>query len=334
MVVDYQAHWYPPAYLDSILGRGAFPHSVRVGDSYGYEGRMGDRRVLERRFFDLDIQLADMDEHGIDVMVCSPNLVGEVTALPLAEARETAALLNEEMARVQRELPDRFVGLAMLPMQDAEAAIEALDTAVVRLGLRGVCILSHIDGKPIASTETLPIYRRIAELDVPVFLHPANRSSGFHEGEVRPIENGLNWVYDTSKAALSLIFSGTLDACPGLTIVHPHTGGILPYVIGRIASTARPAPTTLEQPPETELTADRYLRERFYADSVNPTPGALGLAIAAYGLERILLATDYPWQARGPMLADVRSNTDEVQERMIFHENALPGLVPAPAERG
>src|ERR1019366_7264223 len=97
-----------------------------------------------------------------------------------------AQLLNEEMARAQRELPNRFVGLAMLPMQDADAAIEALDTAILSLGLRGVCILSHIDGKPIASSETLPIYRRIAELGAPVFLHPANRSSGFHEGEIRP----------------------------------------------------------------------------------------------------------------------------------------------------
>ena len=329
MVVDYQTHWYPVAYLDSILGRSAYPHTERVGDSYGYEGRMGDRRVLDARFFDLELQLADMDEHGIDVMVCSPNLVGEVTALPLVEARETAQLLNEEMARAQRELPSRFVGVAMLPMQDAEAAIEALDVAVLHLGLRAVCILSHIDGRSIASAETLPIYRRIAELGVPVFLHPANRSSIFREGDVRPIENGLNWVYDTSKAALSLIFSGTLDACPGLTIVHPHTGGILPYVIDRIASTARPTGTTVEQPPETALPPDRYLRERFYADTVNPTPGALGLAISAYGLERVLLATDYPWQPRAPMLADVRANTDELQERKIFHENALPGLIPA-----
>jgi predicted TIM-barrel fold metal-dependent hydrolase len=327
MVVDYQTHWYPPAYLDSIRGRAAYPHTELVGGVYSYEGRMGDRRLLDRRFFDLEVALADMDEHGIDVMVCSPNLVGEVTALPLAEARETAQLLNEEMARAQRELPDRFVGLAMLPMQDADAAIEALDTAIVKLGLRGVCILSHIDGQSIASTETLPIYRRIAQLGVPVFLHPANRSRDFREGEVRPIENGLNWVYDTSRAALSLIFSGTLDACPGLTIVHPHTGGILPYVIGRIAATAQATGTTVEQPPETARSPESYLRENFYADSVNPTSGALQLAIAAYGLDRILLATDYPWQPREPRLADVSANTDAAQERAIFHENAPPGLV-------
>jgi predicted TIM-barrel fold metal-dependent hydrolase len=332
MVVDYQTHWYPSAYLDSIVGRSAYPHTEIVESGYLYEGANGDHRVLDRRFFDLEPQLADMDEHGIDVMVCSPNLVGEVTMLPLEEARETAQLLNEEMARAQRELPGRFVGLAMLPMQDAGAAIETLDDAVLRLGLSGVCILSHIAGRPIAAPETLPIYRRIAELGVPVFLHPANRSSLFHDGEVRPIENGLNWVVDTSRAALSLMLTGTLDACPGLAVVHPHTGGVLPYVISRIAATARPTGTTVEQPPATERSPEQYLRERFYADTVNPTAGALALAISAYGLERILLATDYPWQPRGPRLADVHANADEAQVQAIFHENVPAGLrLPAVA---
>src|ERR1700730_15377161 len=112
MVVDYQTHWYPPAYLDSIRGRSAHPRTRIVAGGYRYEGPNGDDRVLDRRFFDLELQLADMDEHGIDVMVCSPNLVGEVTVLPLAEARETAQLVNEEMARAQREFAGRFVGLA------------------------------------------------------------------------------------------------------------------------------------------------------------------------------------------------------------------------------
>lgn len=326
MVVDYQTHWYPSAYLDSIRRRSSYPRTETVEGGYLYEGQNGDHRVLDRRFFDLELHFEDMDNHGIDVMVCSPNLVGEVTTLPLEEARETAQLLNEEIARAQREHPDRFVGLAMLPMQDADAAIEVLNDAVLRLGLSGVCILSHIAGRPIAEPETLPIYRRIAELGVPVFLHPANRSAAFRPGEVRPIENGLNWVVDTSKAALSLILTGTLDACPTLAVVHPHTGGVLPYVISRIAATARPTGTTVERPPTTELSPERYLRERFYADSVNPTAGALGLAIAAYGPERILLATDYPWQPRGPRLADVHANADDAQARAIFHENMPVGL--------
>jgi aminocarboxymuconate-semialdehyde decarboxylase len=326
MVVDYQTHWYPSAYLDSIRARSAYPRTEIVEGGYLYEGPNDDRRVLDRRFFDLEPQLADMDEHGIDVMVCSPNLVGEVTMLPLAEARETAQLLNEEMARAQRELAGRFVGLAMLPMQDADAAIEALEHAVLRLDLSGVCILSHIAGRPIASAATLPIYRRIAELGVPVFLHPANRSSAYHAGEVRPIENGLNWMVDTSRAALSLMLTGTLDACPGLAVVHPHTGGVLPFVISRIAATASPTATTVETPPTMGRSPEQYLRERFYADTVNPTAGALALAISAYGLERILLATDYPWQPRGPRLADVHANADAAAMQAIFHENVPSGL--------
>ena len=161
MVVDYQTHWYPSAYLDSIRGRAAYPHTELVGAVYSYEGRMGDRRLLDRRFFDLEVALADMDEHGIDVMVCSPNLVGEVTMLPLAEARETAQLLNEEVARAQTSSPIASSGLRCCRCgcgcgdrgprhRDREAWLGGLH-------------LSH--RRPsIASTETLPIYRRIARV--------------------------------------------------------------------------------------------------------------------------------------------------------------------------
>jgi predicted TIM-barrel fold metal-dependent hydrolase len=133
-------------------------------------------------------------------------------------------------------------------------------------------------------------------------------------------------MVDTSKAALSLMLTGTLDACPGLAVVHPHTGGVLPYVISRIVATARPTGTTVETPPTMERSPAQYLRERFYTDTVNPTAGALALAIAAYGLERILLATDYPWQPRGPRLADVHANADAAAVQAIFHENVPSGL--------
>lgn len=326
MVVDYQSHWYPPAYLDSIEGRDRSPRTERTEGGYRFEGMHDDRRLLEPRFFDLDIHLQSMDEHGIDVMVCSPNLVGDVCAMEVSEAREATELLNEELSRAQREHPDRFVGLAMLPMQDTEAALTVLERAISELQLRGVCILTHINGRAIAGEETLPVYQRIADLGVPIFLHPTHRSSIFRPGNPRPLEAGLNWVYDTSQAALSLILGGVLDTCPTLEVIHPHGGGVLPYVIGRIASTTRRNATVLEQLPPTERPIEEYLRERFYADSVVQTPGALRLALEIYGADRILFGTDFPWQERGRRVAYVEENVAPEQAQRIMHDNAPAGM--------
>lgn len=105
-------------------------------------------------------------------------------------------------------------------------------------------------------------------------------------------------------------------------------------MISRIAATGRPTGTTLEKS-TTELSPEQYLRERFYADSVNRTPGALALAIAASALERILLTTDYPCQPRGPRRGEVHANADKAQARAIFHENVPCGLhFPGPRRAG
>ena len=327
MRVDYQSHWYPKSYLDSIEGRNGVPRTERTQEGLLYEGLRGDRRMLASKFYDLDEQLSDLEQSGMEVMVCSPNMVGEVTALPLGEAQETCEWLNRELADAQRSHPDRFVGLAMLPLQDTAASIEVLDQAIVEQHLRGVCILSHVDGNPIADARTLPVYRRIEELGVPVFLHPAHRSSVYRDGQSRPLEAGFNWMYDTGLAALSLIYSGTLDACPDLRVVHPHLGGTLPYIIGRIGSTTRRKGAVAEDLPAIEMPVIQYLRERFYVDSVSQTAGAARLAIETYGLERVLLATDFPWQSRPERLSFLRELLSEQEAEAIFERNAPEGLV-------
>lgn len=170
---------------------------------------------------------------------------------------------------------------------------------------------------------------------VPLFLHPSHRSSVFQPGQPRPLEAGMNWMYDTSFAALSLILSGTLDTCPGLRVVHPHLGGILPYIIGRIGSAARGKGAVVEDLPQTELPVQEYLRERFYADSVSQTPGALRLAIETYGIDRILLATDFPWQSREERLSFTRELLDPREAELIFNENVPAGLkLPDPQQVG
>lgn len=323
MIVDHQAHWYPPAYLDWLARRSEPPRIRRDDGAYRFEGLDGWSRALSPDFFDLDVQLAGMDEHGIDAMVCSPSPLGDVTGLDPASAREAAELLNEQLAGVQRDHPDRIAGLAVLPLQDPPAALEVLDRAIGELGLRGVCIVPHIAGAPVVTEATLPVWRRIGELGVPLFLHPAHRSSVCRPGDPVPIETGLSWMYDTSLAALSFVYGGTLDACPGLTIVHPHLGGTLPFLVNRIAGTERHS----EKPHGASRPLSEYLRERFYVDTVNPTPGALRMAIATYGLERILFATDFPWVPRQVELAHVPRDASEAEARAILHDNgprALP----------
>jgi predicted TIM-barrel fold metal-dependent hydrolase len=292
-VVDYQCHWYPESYFELVRGRDRYPRVDLVDGLWRFDPAAGVSWSFSPETLSIENYFARLDAAGIDVGVASPNMVADVTRLEVSEAREITELLNSETAKTQREHADRFIGLAVLPMQDVAAAVETLDEAILKLGLRGVCVLSNIAGRPICTAETLPIYKRIDELGVPLVLHPANTSMAFDLGLSWGIEVGLTWMWDTSAAALSLIFGGALDECPTLTVLHPHLGGMIPYVIGRIDwfmnNWGRVVPTALSQP-----VAD-YLRQRYYVDIAGRTPGALALAIETYGIDRVLFASDFPF---------------------------------------
>jgi predicted TIM-barrel fold metal-dependent hydrolase len=317
-IVDHQAHWYPRSYVESLIDRDGYPSARRQGPNLLYESAVGESWLLSPRYTDLDVQLADMDAHGVDVALTSANLPGEVSRLDLEQAVQTLDVLNDELAAAQRRHPDRIVGLCMLPMQDADAALQVLDRAIEQLGLKGVCLLSNIAGRPIVAPDLLRVYRRIEELGVPLFLHPSHTSVAAGAVLSPTIEIGLAWMFDTAAAALALIYGGVLDACPGLTVVHPHLGGALPYVTGRVAD--------CEITGNAEHDLMSYLRTRFFVDCVQSTPGALAFAMEIYGVDRILFATDFPWADRSGSRAYLKNDLDPDAVDRVLYRNRLPQL--------
>src|SRR5689334_979942 len=161
---------------------------------------------IPEHLLELELQLEAMEAAGIDAMVSSSASFGDVDGLPMPRAKEVAHALNEERAQAEREHRGRFYGLATIPWQDAEAGIEVLDEAVTRQGLRGVLLHSNVDGGPVDAEHCRPIYRRIAELGVPVFLHPGRTVL---EPLMRDygLEYLVAYMFDTSLAALRLVLS-------------------------------------------------------------------------------------------------------------------------------
>ena len=343
MIVDYHAHWYPPAFLESIEDRQEPPRAVRTGDGgwrYTVDSDpLGSEWDFPRRFQDLEVNIADMDAAGVDVSVISPTVPGDVSMLELGRAREALEILHSEFARAQGEHPDRLRCLAMLPLQSASASIEVLNRAIEDLGLAGVCINTNVAGNSIALPELLPVYERIEELGVPIFLHPANRSTIFHQvkqadGEEssggRLSEVVLAWMYDTSLAALSLIFNGVLDKCPALNVVHPHVGGVIPYLTGRIDVAVRfhQKEVSLERP------VGEYLATNFYTDIASgPTPLMLELGAQAYGRSHVLLGSDYPFIFPRTRCTGLLDQLEESFANEI-RTNRLPGLELPPVAAG
>lgn len=315
--IDCQIHWYPPSFLEWCLERSSFPRCKRDGEGFKYE-------IAPEVFFDFQGPMIDLPQlfervgrAGIETLVISTEPALDVTGWQLDEAVEGARLLNEAKASAQRGNPGQFVGLASLPMQDPAAAITELDHAIQTLGLAGVCIPSNLHGSPITSPELLDVYKRIEQLDVPLFLHPT-RSIAAGELSDYGLEYAIGYMFDTSVAALNLVFSGTLDKCPELRVVHPHLGALLPYHAERIDIQYKLPWSGNEGFPGLP---SEYIR-RFYTDTVSNSPAALRMAVEFYGAEKILFATDFPWWEPEPGVELVESTLDEPERELVLSGNA------------
>jgi aminocarboxymuconate-semialdehyde decarboxylase len=317
-VIDSQTHWYPRILLEAYTERAEYPRCRRDGDGYLFELAPDRWFPIGPHFLTLDDQLETFERAGIDAIVSSSASFGDVDGLGVERAKEVAYALNETRSDAEREHAGRFYGLATVPWQDTDAALEVLDDAVGRLGLRGVLIHSNIEGAAIDSEHCRPIYTRIAELNVPLCIHPTRTIA-----EERLREYGLEYVlgymFDSSLAALRLVFSGIVQELPALKVVHPHCGATLPYLAGRIDSShSKPYSlgTDLPTPPSEQL-AD------FYTDTMAQSAETLAFARSFYRPGHVMFGSDYPFFEPLQEVAFVREALAESgEEEAVLGGNA------------
>lgn len=302
-VVDSQCHWFSPTLLEALVDVDVYPRCRRDGDGYAFEVAPGRFMPWGPRFTDLDTQLEMFAAAGVDTIVSSSASFGDVDRLEPQRAVEVAHAVNAERAAAEREHPGRFYGLATIPWQDTDAALAAVDDAIVHLGLRGALIHSNINGAPLDSEWCRPVYARLAELGAPLFIHPTTTIA---EPLLRDygLEYLVGFLFDTSLAALRLILSGVMAENPGLNVVLPHCGGTLPYLAGRIdASHERPYSLgqRMDPLPSAQLRG-------FYTDTVSQDADTLAFAEKFFADGHVMFASDYPFFPVEEQLAFAREN--------------------------
>lgn len=266
-----------------------------------------------------------MDRAGIDIAVLSHSFNGlqGVTSVPEAIALARAA--NDALAE-QIAGNDRFEGFAVLPMQDPEAAAAELHRATRELGLVGALVNGYTD---TASGEALyydmPEYRlfwaELESLDVPLYLHPRFSPPGqLHAYDTYPFlrAGAFGFGVECALHSLRLMLSGVFDAHPGLKIVLGHLGETLPFILHRTAVRMK----DVESPNQEPVT--HYLHRNFHitTSGIFNVPSLIG-ALLEMGGDRILFATDYPYESMeesSAWLDDLPISPD--QRRKIAYDNA------------
>jgi aminocarboxymuconate-semialdehyde decarboxylase len=268
------------------IGRAALAY----GNALTQEVNVAQLAAIAPKMDSVDERLADMDRMGIDIQALSvPPYQFYYWADP-ETGRAAARQLNEYLVATAAKAPDRFVALGTVPLQEPEMAVAELERCMRELGMRGVEILTHVEGTELSRAGLDPFFARAEELGALIFIHP----DGFTHGERFQEHYFLNLVghpIENSLAIGHLVFDGVLDRYPGLKVCIAHGGGYAPAYAGRFDHGWHARPDCrqhIDRPPS------EYMKQ-LYFDSVVFEPDQLEFLIRKYGADHILLGTDYPY---------------------------------------
>lgn len=293
MIIDVFNHFMPSAYFERL--RGLVPdHAAATAFP----------RL--RTLWDLDARLKLLDGFGDYAQVLSLanppiELLGPPDATP-----ELARLANDGLAELTHRHRDRFpTFIASLPLNNVDATLREIDRAIGELGARGVQVFTNVAGEPLSAQKFRPVFARMAEHDLPVWVHPM-RGPQFSDYAGEPASHDeiwftFGWPYETTACMTRLIYSGLFDELPQVKIITHHMGGMIPYFAGRIGLGFRqiffgtpdrnPGAETLRKAPLD------YFRMLYADTALNGEAAATRCGHAFFGTEHCLFATDAPFDA-------------------------------------
>ena len=264
-------------------------------------------------------RVEDMDRLGTEVQVVS--LHTQVfgyhldPAAGLAQAKE----VNDDIADFVKEAPNRFAGMATLPVQDVNASIAELDRAVNTLRLKGAELDTVVNGKTWDEPEFLPLFQAAQSMGATLFFHPQPQHNIMLERANRlALPNCVGVPLEDTLLVAALIFGGVMENCPDLKVCVAHGGGPACFGMGRmdrgwqVRSEAR---VNISKPPS-------YYQSRLYYDIVVMSERALRFLIDQVGIERVVLGSDYPFVPWDPSptgwLQGLESLTQDEKDRILW----------------
>ncbi len=294
MDIDIFPHILPKPYFDKI-------------QETGPQGMLMAKRIVNvKPLHDLDTRLRIMDEYANYTQVLTLGAPAIEAIAGPDVTPELAKLANEEMAKLCAQRPDTFLGfVASLPMNNPEASVKELDRAVGDLGATGVQMYTNANGIPLDRPEFEPIFARMAELKLPIWMHPTRTPAvAEYVDEPRSYYDmwwAFGWPFETSVAMGRIVFSGMFDRYPDLAIITHHMGAMIPYFEGRVGAGLDDLGQRSDDPTDSEAlgklkkSPGEYFR-MFYGDTaLFGAAGAMRCGLDYFGADHVLFGTDMPF---------------------------------------
>ncbi len=314
MVIDFQAHLFPEEYLaemarvqGNVILEAPDPNS---GMSYFYDRTLKCRiNTATFQGRDPDRRVEHMDRLGIDVQILSVPPPG-ADRFDGAGAASLARQANDALSRICKKYPRRFIGLFTLPTSSVKASLDEIERSINELGLKGFGCYSNLNGRPLDHEELLPIYERLAELKLPVYIHPtaplATQATGL---DIMPVLI-FGWAFDSTVAMTRLVYGRVMERFPEIDFVVADVGGVLAFFAQRATNIYTGRTEEIRKKyglKENPLTCFK----KFHVDTADHPSSTLRIVFDFFGPDRLVLGTNYPY---GP------------EEGCLFVKNSLKAI--------
>ena len=298
MIIDFQAHVFPPDYLaemkrldGAVILEEPDPHS---GMSYFYDKTLKCRiNTATFQGQNIERRLEHMDELGIDVHVLTIPAPG-ADRYEGEGAVKMARVANDAIAAICKKYPKRFIGFFTLPTCSIEASLDELERSINELGLKGFGCFANLNGQALDREELFPLYERLAKYKLPVYIHPtaplATEAVGI---DIMPTLI-FGWAFDCTVAMTRLVYGRVLERFPEINFVVADVGGVLAFFAQRAINIYTGRTDEIRHKyglNENPLDSFR----RFYVDSADHPASTLRCVKDFFGVDRMVLGTNYPY---------------------------------------
>ena len=282
--IDIHAHISPEACFHAMR-EGRDWHGLTPAEIYN------SHQDNPRTMWTPEQRISDMNSLGVDVQVLS---TGALFYRYNREAAQVTAMdieCNDSVSQLTKDHPDRFAGLANLPMQDIRASVAELERSCTQLGLKGAMIGDHVNGKNYDDPEFFPLWEAAEQLGAGMMIHQSGATMVTPRLDKYHLTNTIGNLADRAVTFASFVFGGVMDKYPNLRVLLCHGGGYTCYGIGRmdrgwqVRSEAR---GNIQQPPSAYL-------NKFYYDCLTQNEAALRYLIDTVGIDKVLFGTDWPF---------------------------------------
>ena len=281
-------------------------------------------REVEANVWDPRTRMGECKDHDVDIQVLSTVPAMFSYWAKAVDALDISMLLNDHIAEVVAEFPQRFIGLGTIPLQDIDLAISEMERCLSDLGLAGVEIGTNVNQRNLDDELLFSVFEAAQDLNAAIFIHPWDMM-----GQDDLQKYWLSWLVgmpaETSRAICSMIFGGVFERLPNLRVAFAHGGGAFPAILGRVQHGFHVRPDLCAV--DNKIDPVKYLG-KFWVDSLVHDNDALDYLINKVGINKIALGTDYPFPLGelepGELITTSSLNNNDKEK--LLSQNALDWL--------